>query len=92
MLKPLHDLVYLKAINTEETTESGLILRSKPVEHTGTVVAVGPGTTYEGGLVVPIDLNVGDVVLFSHHAGQTFDVDGEKLIALRESQILAVIS
>jgi chaperonin GroES len=92
MLKPLHDLVYLKAIVTEETTASGLILGSRVEEHTGTVVALGPGTTYEGGLLVPIDLNIGDVVLFSEHTGQTFDVDGEKLIALRESQILAVIS
>ena len=90
-LKPLHDLVYLELKETEEATTSGIVLTQRKEENIGVVVAVGPGLYYEGAVLVPPEVQIGDTVLFSSHAGQQFVLEGKKLLALHESQILAVI-
>ncbi len=90
MLTPTHDLIFVEKIE-EEVQDSGLIVITDEKEPRGQVVAVGPGKTYSTGEVVPCEVQVGDKVIYSKHAGQTFNFDGKSLIALREVDIYAVI-
>lgn len=90
-LKPLHDRVIIKQASTETTTSFGLFIpeaKTKPDE--GTVMAVGPGRSYDSGNEVGIDMKVGDYVYFQKNAGMTVKLDGETLLVLKESEILAV--
>lgn len=94
-LRPLADRVVVKPIPREEKTKSGIILpdtatKEKPQE--GTVIAVGPGRLLDNGTRVPIDLAVGDRVLFAKYAGTEFkSEDDEEFIILSEKDVLAVI-
>jgi chaperonin GroES len=89
-LKPLGDRLVVKAIEAEQTTVGGLVLpdtaQEKPSR--GTVVAVGEGR-YEDGKRVPLDVAVGDEVIYSKYGGVEIKVDGEDLMILRESDVLA---
>jgi chaperonin GroES len=89
-LKPLGDRLVVKAIEAEQTTVGGLVLpdtaQEKPSR--GTVIAVGEGR-YEDGKRVPLDVAVGDEVIYSKYGGTEIKVDGEDLIILRESDVLA---
>ncbi len=89
-LKPLGDRLVVKAIEAEQTTVGGLVLpdtaQEKPSR--GTVVAVGEGR-YEDGKRVPLDVAPGDEVIYSKYGGTEIKVDGEDLIILRESDVLA---
>jgi len=89
-LKPLGDRLVVKAIEAEQTTVGGLVLpdtaQEKPSR--GTVVAVGDGR-YEDGKRVPLDVAVGDEVIYSKYGGTEIKIDGEDLIILRESDVLA---
>jgi chaperonin GroES len=89
-LKPLEDRIVVKPSEGEETTTSGLVIpdtaKEKPQE--GSVIAVGPGR-YEDGNRVPLDVAVGDTVIYSKYGGTEVKVDGEDLLILRESDILA---
>ena len=93
-LKPLGDRVVVKALEREEVTKSGIYLpdtaKEKPQE--GRVEAVGPGRILDNGERSKIELKEGDRVLFAKYAGTEFKLDGEDLLILRESDILAVIS
>lgn len=89
-LKPLGDRLVVKAIEAEQTTSSGLVLpdtaQEKPSR--GTVVAVGDGR-WEDGKRVPLDVVVGDEVIYSKYGGTEVKVDGDELIILREADVLA---
>lgn len=92
MIKPLGDRVVVEAIPREETTASGIVLpdtaKEKPQE--GKVTAVGNGA-WKDGERVPLDVKVGDRVLFSKYAGTEIKYDGKEYLIMRESDILAVI-
>ena len=92
-LRPLGDRVVVKAIEREEVTSSGIYLpdtaKEKPQE--GRVQAVGPGRLLDSGERAPMELKEGDRVLFAKYAGTEFKLDGEDLLILRESDILAVV-
>lgn len=90
-LKPLHDRVIIKQDKGETQTSFGLIIpeaKEKPNE--GTVVAVGPGRSFDNGNELAIDMKVGDKVHFHKHAGMQVKLDGEVLLVLKESEIFAV--
>ena len=91
--RPLHDRVLVRRIEAEEKTPSGIIIpdtaKEKPVE--GEVLAVGPGARDETGKVVPLDLEVGDQVLFGKWAGTDVIIGGEDRVILKESDIFGVI-
>lgn len=92
-LRPLHDRVIVKRLDNERTTASGIVIPESAAEKPdqGEVVAVGPGKKTEDGKVLPVDLKVGDKVLFGKYAGQSVKIDGEELLVIREEEILAVI-
>ncbi len=91
--KPLHDRVLVRRVEEETKTKGGIIIpdtaKEKPSE--GEVIAVGPGARNEDGNVAPLDVKVGDRVLFSKYGGTEIKVDGEDLIVLRESDILGIV-
>ena len=90
-LQPLADRVLVKPIEQEEKTKSGIYLpdtaKEKPQE--GEVVAVGPGKVTDDGKKIPMDLKIGDRVIYAKYGGTEIKVDDEELIILRESDILA---
>jgi chaperonin GroES len=90
-IKPLADRVLIKPLPKEEVTKSGIVLpdtaKEKPME--GTVLATGPGNKNEEGKIIPLDVKVGDIVVYAKYAGTEIKEDGEELIILRESDILA---
>jgi chaperonin GroES len=92
-LKPLGGRVIVEPIEQDEKTASGIYLpetaKEKPQE--GKVLAVGPGDRSENGERIPLDVNVGERVLFAKYSGTEVKVDGKKLLILRESDILAVV-
>ena len=92
-LRPLSDRIVVKPIEREAKTASGIILpesaREKPQE--GEVIAVGPGARNDKGEFMPLDIKVGDIVLYAKYAGTEVKLDEEKLLILRESDILAVV-
>ncbi|MDX3904786.1 MAG: co-chaperone GroES [Pigmentiphaga sp.] len=92
-LRPLHDRVIVKRLDNERKTASGIVIPESAAEKPdqGEVLAVGPGKKTEDGKVLPVDLKVGDKVLFGKYAGQAVKVDGEELLVIREEEILAVI-
>jgi chaperonin GroES len=90
-LKPLHDRVIVKQEKGETQTSFGIILpetKEKPDE--GTVIAVGPGRSFDNGNELGVDMKVGDKVYFTKHAGMQVKLDGEVLLVLKESDIYAV--
>lgn len=91
-LRPLGDRVIVKRLDNERQTASGIVIPESAAEKPdqGTVVAVGPGKRSDDGTVLPLDLKVGDKVLFGKYAGQSVKVDGEEVLVIREEEILAV--
>ncbi len=92
-LRPLGDRVWIEPIEREETTASGIILpetaKEKPQE--GKVLAVGPGLRNEKGERQPLDVKVGDRVLFAKYAGTEVKQDGVKYLIMRETDLLAIV-
>jgi chaperonin GroES len=92
-LKPLADRVLVKPKAREETTKSGIVLpdtaKEKPQE--GTVVAAGPGRVLDDGTRVPLDVKVGDSVLYAKYAGTEYKIENEDHLILKESDILAIV-
>jgi chaperonin GroES len=92
-LKPLDDRIVVKPGEGEETTSSGLVIpdtaKEKPQE--GSVVAVGPGK-FEDGQRTPLDVNVGDTVVYSKYGGTEFKVEGEDYLILSARDVLAVLT
>jgi len=93
-LRPLHDRVIIKRLDNERTTASGIVIPDSAAEKPdqGEVLAVGPGKKNEDGKLSPMDVKVGDKVLFGKYAGQTVKVDGEEVLVIREDEILAVVA
>ena len=93
-IRPLHDRVIVRREEEEQKTAGGILLPGSAQEkpNQGEVVAVGSGRILDNGEVRPIDVQVGDVVVFGQYAGNDkIDVDGEELIILNESDIKAVV-
>ncbi|GAA5163098.1 co-chaperone GroES [Viridibacterium curvum] len=92
-IRPLHDRVIIKRIEAERTTASGIVIPDSAGEKPdqGEVIAVGKGKILENGSVRPLDVKVGDRVLFGKYAGQSVKVNGEEVLVAREEDILAVI-
>ncbi|MFS8524262.1 MAG: co-chaperone GroES [Limnochordales bacterium] len=92
-LVPLGDRVVVKAVEQEERTKGGIVLpdtaKEKPQE--GEVLAVGTGRLLDSGERVPLEVQVGDRVVFSKYGGTEIKLEGEEYIILRESDILAVV-
>jgi chaperonin GroES len=93
-LKPLGDRLIVRAIEEEETTASGIVLpetaKEKPSK--GKVIAVGDGRLDDAGKRIPLDVAEGDEVLYSKYGGTEIKVDGEDLLVLRESDVLAKVA
>ncbi len=91
---PLHDRVLVKRIEGEDKTKGGLIIpdsaKEKPSQ--GEITAVGPGGRDEAGKLIPIDLKVGDRVLFGKWSGTEVKLDGEELLIMKESDIMGVLT
>ncbi len=92
-IRPLHDRVVVRRKEQEEKTAGGIVLpdsaKDKPSE--GEVLAVGNGRILDSGDVKPLDVKVGDSVVFGPYAGSTVKVDGEELLIMTESDIFGVI-
>jgi chaperonin GroES len=93
-LKPLGDRLIVQAVEEEETTASGIVLpdTAKEKPQRGKVLAVGDGKFGDDNERVPIDVNEGDEVLYSKYGGTEITVDGEDLLVLRESDVLAKVA
>jgi chaperonin GroES len=93
-LRPLHDRVIVKRLDQETKTASGLIIPDAAAEKPdqGEVLAVGNGKVQENGNVRPLEVKVGDRVLFGKYSGQTVKVNGEELLVMREEDIMAVVA
>ncbi|MCQ2387412.1 MAG: co-chaperone GroES [Clostridia bacterium] len=91
-VKPLFDKVVVKAIESEEKTSSGFILPSASQEKQllAQVVAVGPGGLVDG-KEVAMQVKVGDKVLYAKYSGSEFKIDGQELVIIRQSDILAIV-
>lgn len=91
--RPLHDRVVVKRIDAEEKSKGGIIIpdsaKEKPSQ--GEIVAVGPGGRDEAGKLIPIDLKVGDVVLFGKWSGTEVKIDGQDVLIMKESDIMGVL-
>ncbi len=92
-IRPLHDRVIVKRLEEERTSPGGIVIpdtaAEKPVQ--GKIVAVGKGKILEDGQVRPLDLKVGDKILFGKYSGTEVKVEGEELLVMREEDIMAVI-
>ena len=91
--RPLHDRVLVRRVEAEEKTAGGIIIpdsaKEKPAE--GEIVAAGNGARSEEGKVTPLDVKVGDRVLFGKWSGTEVKIDGEDLIIMKESDILGIV-
>ena len=92
-IRPIHDRVIVKRLEEDRTTASGIVIPDTAAEkpEQGEVKAVGTGKRQDDGTVWPIDLKVGDRVLFGKYSGQTVKVEGDELLVMREEDIMAVI-
>ncbi len=91
--RPLHDRVVVKRIEAEDKTAGGIIIpdtaKEKPSQ--GEIVAVGPGGRDDGGRIIPIDVKVGDRVLFGKWSGTEVKIDGVEHLIMKESDIMGVV-
>ena len=91
-IRPLQDRIVVKRLEAESKTKGGLIIpdtaKEKPIE--GKVVAVGNGKVLKDGKVRPVDVKVGDIVLFGKYTGSEVKLDGEEHVILREDDVLGV--
>ena len=93
-LRPLHDRVIIKRLEEERKTASGIVIPDIAAEKPdqGEVLAVGPGKKNEDGKIVPVDVKVGDKVLFGKYSGTTVRVEGDEILVMREEDIMAVVN
>ncbi|MDZ4158295.1 MAG: co-chaperone GroES [Anaerolineaceae bacterium] len=92
-LKPLGNRVVVEPLEEEEITAGGIVLpeTAKEKPQKGVILSVGPGERDEDGKYIPMDVKVGDIVLFAKYGGTEVKVDGKKLLILRESDLLAIV-
>jgi chaperonin GroES len=93
-LRPLHDRVIIKRLEEERKTASGIVIPDTAAEKPdqGEVLAVGPGKKNEDGKIVPVDVKVGDKVLFGKYSGTTVRVEGDEILVMRAEDIMAVVN
>ncbi|MBO7174088.1 MAG: co-chaperone GroES [Burkholderiaceae bacterium] len=93
-IRPLHDRVIVKRVETERMTASGIVLPDSAGEKPdqGEVLAVGPGKRDEAGKLIPMDVKVGDRVIFGKYAGQTVKFEGKEYLVMREEDIMGVLA
>jgi chaperonin GroES len=91
--RPLHDRIVVRRVDAEEKTKGGIIIpdtaKEKPQE--GEVIAVGPGGRDDNGKLIPLDVKVGDRILFGKWSGTEIKLDGEELLIMKESDVMGVI-
>lgn len=94
MLKPLDDRVVVKPIKTKNESEGGIVIpdvaKDRPTR--GEVLAIGEGRLLDSGVRAPVDVSVGDQVLFGKYVGQEIDFEGETFLILRENDLIATVS
>ena len=92
--RPLHDRIVVRRVDSESKTAGGIIIpdtaKEKPSQ--GEVIAVGPGGRDESGKLIPIDIQVGDRVLFGKWSGTEVKIDGQELLIMKESDIMGVLT
>ena len=92
-IKPLEDRIVIRQVEAEQTTASGLVIpdtaKEKPQE--GEVIAVGPGRVDDNGNRIPVDVKVGDVVIYSRYSGTEVKYDGQEFQILSSRDVLAVV-
>jgi chaperonin GroES len=92
-IKPLQDRIIVKRLEEEEKTKGGIIIpdtaKEKPIE--GKVIAVGTGKVKEDGTKLPLEVKVGDRVLFAKYGGTEVKIDGEEHLMMKEDDVLAII-
>ena len=92
--RPLHDRVLIEVLDSDEKTAGGIIIpdtaKEKPSE--GEIVAVGPGALNNDGKRNPIDVKVGDKVLFSKYSGDEVKIDGQDLIIIKEEDVIGILN
>ena len=92
--RPLHDRVVVRRITADEKTKGGIIIpdtaQEKPSQ--GEIIGIGPGGRDENGKLIPIDVKVGDKILFGKWSGTEVKIDGEDLLIMKESDIMGVIA
>ena len=92
-IRPLHDRIVVKRVEEQETVRGGIIIpdsaKEKPQE--GEVVAVGQGKRLEDGKLVPLDVKVGDRILFGKYSGSDIKLDGDEYMIMREDEVLGVL-
>jgi chaperonin GroES len=92
-VRPLHDRILVKRLESEEKTKGGIIIpdtaKEKPQE--GLVIAAGPGRVDENGKVIAIEVKKGDKILFGKYSGSEINLDGEEHLIIREEDVLAVL-
>jgi chaperonin GroES len=92
-IKPLHDRVVVRRLEEDERTKGGIIIpdTAKEKPQKGEIIAVGSGARGENGQVIALDVKVGDVVLFGKWSGNEIKLDGEELLVMKESDIIAIL-
>jgi len=92
-IRPLHDRVIVKRLDEERKSAGGIVIPDTAAEkpEQGEILAVGKGKKDDNGKLIPIDVKVGDRVLFGKYSGQTVKVKGDELLVIREEEILGVI-
>jgi chaperonin GroES len=92
-LRPLHDRVIVERLEQETKTASGIVLPEAAAEKPdqGKVLAIGNGKILEDGKVRPLDVKVGDKVLFGKYSGQAVKIDGKEVLVMREDDIMAIV-
>ncbi|MCK9532998.1 MAG: co-chaperone GroES [Gammaproteobacteria bacterium] len=92
-IRPLHDRVIVRRLEEERTTAAGIVIPDTATEkpNRGKVIAVGKGKANDKGEVRPMDVKVGDVVLFGQYAGSKVKIDGEELLVMSEDDLMAVL-
>ena len=92
-IRPLHDRIVVKRLEEERKTASGIVIPDTAAEKPdqGEVLAVGMGKVGDDGKVHPLDLKVGDRILFGKYSGQTVKVQGDELLVMREEDVMGVI-
>jgi len=92
-LRPLHDRLLARRLDAEEKTAGGIIIpdtaKEKPIQ--AEVLAVGPGARDDAGRLIPMEVKVGDTVMFTKWGGTEVKIDGEDLIVLKESDVIGIV-
>jgi chaperonin GroES len=93
-IRPLHDRVIIKRMEEERTTAGGIVIPDSATEKPskGEVMAVGAGKVLDSGETRPLELKVGDQVLFGQYAGTTVKYEGEEYLVMREEDVIAVLA